>query len=115
VSSCPAITPPWRHCSNWASAGNYYTSFLSTASVFGTPPVKGALESLIQAGEKALEQNARAIQFVRDMADWDSHCNLAPPLTHRLNYLGDLYRGTRGIMMDIYLVPDKLQPPWKKY
>ncbi len=75
---------------------------------FGTEEVQEALESLKRAGEASLEAATYARKFGEEMAKRgfparDGGCTQAP-----FDTLGDFFRGTRGIMMDMYRRPEKL-------
>lgn len=75
---------------------------------FGTEEVQEALEALKRAGEASLQAATYARRFGEEMAKRgfpgrDGGCTQAP-----FDTLGDFFRGTRGIMMDMYRRPDKL-------
>jgi len=87
---------------------SYYTRFLTATAPFGAPDVETALETLIKAGKEAARITSRAAAFTKMMADLGIPPQSGGMANAPFDYLGDLYRGTRGIMMDIYRVPDKL-------
>lgn len=75
---------------------------------FGTEEVQQALDALKKAGEASFKAATYAKRFGQEMAKRgfpgrDGGCTQAP-----FDTLGDFFRGTRGIMMDMYRRPEKL-------
>jgi uroporphyrinogen-III decarboxylase len=76
---------------------------------FGIPPVQGALQKMMEAGQAALEWIQAAVAI-----DAATISNLGiPPLIGGFtkapfDTLGDTLRGTRAIMLDMYRQPKKL-------
>lgn len=75
---------------------------------FGTEEVQLALEALKNAGKASFKAATYAKKFGQEMAKRgfpmrDGGCTQAP-----FDTLGDFFRGTRGLMMDMYRRPEKL-------
>jgi len=87
---------------------NYYFRTAKNIAVLGEPEVAATLESLLKAGKQAKKMVDEAAKLDQDMRElgfppmFGSYCH-AP-----FDYIGDFYRGTRGIMLDMYRNPDKL-------
>jgi uroporphyrinogen-III decarboxylase len=88
----------------------YYLSILANLVPFGLPEVAGALEALATAGTEALKwamnlaeqsERIRAMGFPSMMGG----SSAAP-----YDIIGDWFRGTRGVMLDMYRRPEQL---WK--
>jgi uroporphyrinogen-III decarboxylase len=86
----------------------WYTRMASYVSFFGKPEVSEALESLIKAGREASKMIAAALDLTREMESMGFPRQFAASTYAPFDYLGDLFRGTRGIMLDMYRNPDKL-------
>lgn len=86
----------------------YYISLLANIVAFGRPEVAGALESLLKAGAEA-KKWARALA-----AQYKEITGMGFPLYEGgeaaapFDIVGDWFRGTRGVMIDMYRRPDKL-------
>jgi uroporphyrinogen-III decarboxylase len=89
---------------SWA----WYTRMPSYVSVFGRPEVAGALESLIKAGQEAQKMIAAANELTRDMESRGFPRQFVSSTYAPFDYIGDFFRGTRGIMLDMYRNPEKL-------
>jgi hypothetical protein len=86
----------------------YYTRFLTGAAVFGGAEVSGAFQTLLKSGQEARRAMSRAAEFAKEMANLGFPCQFGGVAYAPFDYLGDLLRGTRGIMLDMYRMPDKL-------
>jgi uroporphyrinogen-III decarboxylase len=89
---------------SWA----WYTRMPSYVSVFGRPEVAGALESLIKAGQEAQRMIAAANELTRDMESLGFPRQFVSSTYAPFDYIGDFFRGTRGVMLDMYRNPEKL-------
>jgi uroporphyrinogen-III decarboxylase len=89
---------------SWA----WYTRMVSYVSFFGKPEVSEALESLIKAGQEASRMVKAALELTREMESLGFPRQFASSTYAPFDYLGDFFRGTRGIMLDMYRNPDKL-------
>ena len=92
----------------------YYTRFLTGASVFGRAEVAGAFQALLESGREAQRAMSRAAEFTKEMAGLGFPCQFGGVAYAPFDYLGDLLRGTRGIMLDMYRLPDKLHQAMDK-
>ena len=86
----------------------YYSRFLSGTAAFAQPDVADALGALIKSGQRAGEMLGRAKAFSEEMKDLGFPSQIGGVAYAPFDYIGDFFRGTRGIMLDIYRVPDKL-------
>jgi hypothetical protein len=89
---------------SWA----WYTRMPSYVSVFGRPEVAGALESLIKAGQEAQRMIAAANELTRDMEFLGFPRQFVSSTYAPFDYIGDFFRGTKGVMLDMYRNPEKL-------
>lgn len=86
----------------------YYTRMAPFAAAFGTPGLKKAVGFLIKAGEEGLKAMQEGAAFSKKMADMGFPPGFGSSLYAPFDYLGDFFRGTKGIMLDMYRCPDKL-------
>jgi hypothetical protein len=86
----------------------YYFRVLTGTLVLGTPEVAGALEALLKAGAEAVKMMTRASAFIKEMADLGFPTQFGSVAYAPFDYIGDFFRGTHGIMIDMYRNPDKL-------
>ena len=86
----------------------YYTRFLTGAAVFGRTDVAGAFQSLLKGGQEAQWAMSCNAEFTKEMASLGFPCQFGGVAYAPFDYLGDLLRGTRGIMLDMYRLPEKL-------
>jgi hypothetical protein len=89
---------------SWA----WYTRMPSYVSVFGRPEVAGALESLIKAGQEAQRMIVAANELTRDMEFLGFPRQFVSSTYTPFDYIGDFFRGTKGVMLDMYRNPEKL-------
>ncbi|MFO7773263.1 MAG: uroporphyrinogen decarboxylase family protein [Dehalococcoidia bacterium] len=86
----------------------YYISLIANVAPLGTPGVVGALESLLAAGGEARK-------WAKVLADqYEEITSMGFPLYEGgesaapFDIIGDWFRGTRGVMIDMYRRPSKL-------
>ena len=86
----------------------YYLSLIANVVSFGEPEIAGALESVLRAG-------AEAQKWAKVLADQSKEImGMGFPLYEGgesaapFDIIGDWFRGTRGVMIDMYRRPDKL-------
>jgi hypothetical protein len=87
----------------------WYTMSAIYVSAFGSPEVAEALEGLIKAGREVRKMMAKAFEFIDEMEAMGFPRQFVTTSYAPFDYIGDFLRGTRGILMDIYQNPDKLQ------
>lgn len=90
---------------SWA----WYTRSSAYVAPFGTPEVAGALEKLVKAGQESLKMTAKGVALVNEMESLGFPRQFIASAYAPFDFLGDFFRGTRGIMLDMYRNPDKLQ------
>ncbi|HUT72179.1 MAG TPA: uroporphyrinogen decarboxylase family protein [Desulfatiglandales bacterium] len=86
----------------------YYTRFVTRTAAFASPEVAGALDALVKAGTEARRMLAKAKAFTDEMTTLGFPSQIGGVAYAPFDYIGDLLRGTRGIMLDMYRIPDKL-------
>jgi uroporphyrinogen-III decarboxylase len=92
----------------------YYTRFLTSTAAFGSPEVSGALDALVKAGAEARKMLTKAKAFTDEMTALGFPSQIGGVAYAPFDYIGDFLRGTRGIMLDMYRVPDKLLESMEK-
>jgi len=92
----------------------YYTRFVTRTAAFASPEVAGALEALVKAGTEARQMLAKAKVFADEMTALGFPSQIGGVAYAPFDYIGDFLRGTRGIMLDMYRVPDKLLESMEK-
>lgn len=89
-------------------AGLYYHQLLGQMRAFANPGAVRSLTALMRLGEVAQELAQYRLKFNEEMA------GLGFPVTHAVgtnapfDYLGDFFRGAKGILTDMRRRPDKL-------
>ena len=92
----------------FAESFGYYLTMCSAYATFGLPEVQEALKALMKAGEESLkwvtilEKQAEEI-LSRGFPLYEGGECAAP-----YDLVGDWFRGTTGVMTDMYRCPDKL-------
>ena len=89
---------------SWA----WYTRSASYVAPFGTPEISAALKELVRAGEEAQIMITKAQSLAAQMDSLGFPKQFASSSYAPFDYIGDFFRGTRGIMLDMYRNPDKL-------
>ena len=86
----------------------YYLGIVGNVSFFGIPEIAGALEALQKAGTEALKWLTHVRQETQEMMSMGFPDILGGHSAAPFDVIGDWFRGTRGIMLDMYRHPDKL-------
>lgn len=89
---------------SWA----WYTRMASYVAPFGTPEMAAAFESLVAAGQEARRMIAAARDLSAEMEALGYPRQFVASTYAPFDYIGDFFRGTRGIMLDMYRNPEKL-------
>lgn len=89
---------------SWA----WYTRMASYVSAFGTPEITATLESLVAAGREARKMIGAARDLAEEMEALGYPRQFVSSTYAPFDYIGDFFRGTRGIMLDMYRNPEKL-------
>lgn len=92
---------------HWLSSG--YTLIMVGAALAGAPPIAGMLKQIIEVGEEMGRHNAVQAKITADMAELGY-----PLLTYGFaeapfDWISDMFRGLRGVILDMYRQPDKLK------
>lgn len=75
---------------------------------FGIPPVQEALKALMEAGNEAMKWIEAVGAYGQDIKASGFPSLFGGGCKAPFDVLGDTWRGTKGIMMDMYRQPDKL-------
>jgi hypothetical protein len=111
----PKIYGALEHFQNLPSLPSlYYMRALTATAAFANPAVAGAVESLLKAGAEAQQMIGKMMAFAKDMKDIGFPSQFASVAYAPMDYLGDFLRGTRGVLMDMLRVPDKLHEVMEK-
>ncbi len=86
----------------------YYSRMTPFAAAFSSPEMVGALESLMKSGSESLKVLQRGSAFAKKMMGRGYPPQFTSVVYAPYDYIGDFFRGTKGIMMDMYRCPDKL-------
>jgi uroporphyrinogen-III decarboxylase len=86
----------------------YYFRVLTGPAALAAPEVAGALEALQKAGAEAAKMTTKMREFLHEMTDLGFPGQTGGVAYAPFDYIGDFFRGTRGIMLDMYRNPDKL-------
>jgi uroporphyrinogen-III decarboxylase len=76
---------------------------------FGLPPVQATYKALFEAGAEALKWAMAMGAFAAEVTAAGLPIITAGFTKAPFDFVGDTLRGTRGIMLDMYRCPDKLQ------
>jgi hypothetical protein len=89
-------------------------SMLSNLIPLGTPEIAGALDSLARASNEALKWAMQAGQEAKELMSMGFPNGFAG-LTHApYDIIGNWFRGSQGVMLDMYRHPDKLKAVMEK-
>ncbi len=86
----------------------FYTRITARIAILGTPEVADALKCLLEAGAEEQRKLSIARAFAKEMEELGFPVQFGASIYTPFDYIGDLLRGTRGIMLDMYRNPDKL-------
>jgi hypothetical protein len=86
----------------------YYLGIIGNVSFFGMPEIVGVLEALQKAGAEALKWRAHLAEEGQEMASMGFPDFLGGHSAAPFDIIGDWFRGTRGVMLDMYRYPEKL-------
>jgi uroporphyrinogen-III decarboxylase len=85
-----------------------YLRFLAGTAVLARPEVAAAVQTLLAAASEAQRLRSRAAAFTRDMKALGFPPQFGATAFAPFDTFGDLLRGTRGVMLDMFRCPDKL-------
>ena len=99
---------PLKRVRPFAESFGYYLTMCGSYSYFGTPEVQEALMALMKAGEESLKWVTILVRQAEEIVSrgfplYEGGESAAP-----YDLVGDWFRGTTGVMTDMYRYPDKL-------
>jgi len=89
-------------------AGQYYFRMLFGAVVLSEPDITSAIETLLKGGAEANRVRSKMLAFVKEMEGLGFPSQFGAVAYAPFDCIGDFFRGTRGVMLDMYRNPDKL-------
>jgi len=92
---------------HWMSSG--YTMIMLFSTMAGLPPVMDMLKQIIKVGEEMNKYNAVQAKLAQDLAGMGYPMITASFTEAPFDWMSDMFRGLRGIMLDMYRQPDKLK------
>jgi hypothetical protein len=104
---CKALEP-FKMLSPFTSWFGYYISIIANVVPFGTPEISGALQSLLKAGGEALKWATHLSAESKEIVGMGYPNGYGGGSAAPYDIIGDWFRGTRGIMVDMYRAPDNL-------
>lgn len=94
--------------------GSFYTRFMSALSVFKRNDISRTFLTLSRAAEEASVLMDHGAKFTEEMKSLGFPMQFGGIAYAPFDYIGDLFRGTRGIFLDMFRCPDKLQEAMQK-
>lgn len=86
----------------------YYSRMVPFTAAFANPEMVGALGSLLTTAVASQKVIQRGAAFAKKMAEQGFPHQYTSVAWAPFDYIGDFFRGTKGIMLDMYRCPDKL-------
>ncbi len=93
---------------------SYFAGLSSGFMAFGTAAGIEALEALRKAGEASVKMFGALQNYVRDVTAAGFPMFFASGTEAPFDALGDFYRGTKGIVLDLYRRPEKVMAACEK-
>jgi uroporphyrinogen-III decarboxylase len=88
--------------------GLCYIRVATATAVLGKPELAGAIKTLLTTGAEADKMRSRSIEFNKEMAALGFPSQFGAISYAPFDYIGDFFRGTKGILLDMYRQPDKV-------
>ncbi|MGD0662283.1 MAG: uroporphyrinogen decarboxylase family protein [Syntrophorhabdales bacterium] len=88
---------------------SYYMGIPTGFAMFTLPEVQSALETLRKAGEKSLQIISYASKYTATTKSAGYPMQFGGATQAPFDTLGDFYRGTKGLMLDMFRRPDKVE------
>ena len=104
---CGALEP-LKRISPFYTWFGYYLGIVGNVASLAMPEIAGALEALHKAAAEALKWLTHVREEMRTITSWGFPDILGGHSAAPFDVIGDWFRGTRGIMLDMYRHPDKL-------
>lgn len=92
---------------HWMSSG--YTMIMLFSTFAGLPPITEMLKQIIKVGEEMNKFNAAQAKLAQDLAGLGYPMITASFTEAPFDWISDMFRGLRGVMLDMYRQPDKLK------
>lgn len=92
---------------HWMSSG--YTLIMLFSTMAGQPPIIEMLKQLVKVGEEMNKHNAVQAKLAQDLAEMGYPMITASFTEAPFDWISDMFRGLRGVMLDMYRQPDKLK------
>ena len=92
---------------HWLSSG--YTLTMLGAAMVGAPPIVNMLKQIIEVGEEMNRWNAIQAKLGIDLAMEGYPMITIAFAQAPFDWVSDMFRGLRGVMLDMYRQPDKLK------
>ena len=110
---CAALAPlktfPPLHC-----MCGWFFGFMETLAHIGSPDGIKAFERMLEAGKEAHKWFVATVGMLKEMNGLGFPCIAHGFTIAPFDYFADLFRGTRGAMVDMYRAPDKLKKACEK-
>lgn len=110
---CASLAPlknlPPIHC-----LCSYYFGMMDSLAMLGTPDGLKGLENLMEAAKEAHKWFVATVGMLKEMNTLGFPCIAHGFTIAPYDYFADLFRGTRGSMLDMYRIPDKLKEACKR-
>ncbi len=97
---------PFEHLPSLRTVTDYMS--VGTFVAFANPEIQKALESIVNTGKIVQEILGSAMMFNQKLVELGFPSIIGGAALAPYDYIGDILRGTRGVMLDIRRFPDKL-------
>ncbi|MFC1868463.1 uroporphyrinogen decarboxylase family protein [Thermodesulfobacteriota bacterium] len=91
-----------------------YFRLMTGTGLLGVPQVAGSIQALLDAAAETQKLLSKMKSFIDEMTSLGFPCQFGAIAFAPFDYFGDLLRGTRGVLMDMYKCPDKLLESMEK-
>jgi len=98
----------------FAESFGYYLTMCGSYAYFGLPEVQGALNALMKAGEESLKWVTVLERQAKEILSSGFPLFRGAGSAAPYDLVGDWFRGTMGVMTDMYRCPDKLMAVMEK-
>jgi hypothetical protein len=88
--------------------GQYYVGLVLGMRHYADPQLAASLAAMAEAGREARRMLGEAMSFAKQMADLGFPVAQGPAANAPFDYFGDNFRGSKGIMLDMYRRKDQL-------
>jgi uroporphyrinogen-III decarboxylase len=92
----------------------FYIRILTGTAIFNHPDVARSIDALLKAAKEAKRMLVRMGAFKKEMEELGFPSQFGGIGYAPFDYIGDLMRGTRGVLLDMYRKPDKLLAAMEK-